>query len=114
MSSEKKIRATLSSQHRLGDPKDAPDRMFTVRPKEPIAGHPQKDWIISDIHDGQDRYVVEEVEGYRFGTDIPSGDIEIFIDLEFFEAYGVDQKRAAYLLWSVLIDANRRLRDHQS
>lgn len=104
--SEKKVRAILSSQHYSNDPRDAPDRMFTIRPQETVSGYGQKEAIISDVHDDE-RYIVDSVENYRSRTDSPGGDIEILIDARFFGEE--NRKHAAYLLWLALNNAHDRL-----
>lgn len=99
----------VSVRMNYGSTEDAPDRMFMVRPQEPVVGNSQREWIISDIHDGTDHYVTDEVESCRSRTNTPSGDIEIFIDLEFFDVSGKAQRRAAFVLWSALNDAQSLL-----
>jgi len=53
--------------------------------------------------------LVEQIESYRMRTNTPGSDIELFIPREFFEVWGIDQKRAYELLWTALREAHDQL-----
>ena len=106
MSSQEKIRATLTSRHYPGDPAQAPDRLYVIRPRHLLSGH-RRQWVIADLYGEQhQRLLVHQVEGYRVRTNALGGDIDLLIDRAFFTVCDMNQQRAYELLWTALIEAH--------